>query len=229
MKRLVTAAVAIIFCSLLATASLAAKEKQEWPKSTKDGLELTKESRYGAVWVKPGATLDAYSKVMLIDCFVAFEKNWQKNYNMDHFDLSDRISDDDMQRIKTEVAKQFKEEFTKELDRGGYEVVTTAAQDVLIVRPAIINLEITAPDLMTPGISRTWVQSAGSLTLYAELYDSVSSAKLAEVVDAQVAGDRGVATIANRVSNEQALDIVLREWAGRLVKRLDEAHGKTDK
>ena len=32
------------------------------------------------------------------------------------------------------------EEFTKELVKGGYAVVTTPAEDVLAIRPAIIDL-----------------------------------------------------------------------------------------
>ncbi len=226
MKHLSTL-IAVLFAYLsLAAAPALAKEESKLPQTTKDGLELVKQDKLSAVYVKPGATLDAYDKVMLLDCFVAFEKDWQRNYNADHFDIDDRVTDKDMQRIKAGVAEQFKKVFTKELERGGYQVVTEAAQDVLLVRPAIINLNVTAPDLMTADMSRTFVAAAGSLTLYAELYDSVSSAKLAEVVDARVAGDDGMARIANRATNTQALDQALSYWAERLRKRLDQAHGK---
>lgn len=216
---------ALAFTALcLVIAPLAAKEKL--PETTKDGLHLVKQNKLGAVYVKPGATLQDYSKVMLVDCFVTFEKDWQRNYNEEHFNIDDRVTDKDMQRIKDGVAKQFKLEFTKVLEKGGYPVVTEAAKDVLLVRPAIINLEVTAPDLMTADFSRTFVADAGSLTLYAELYDSVSSTKIAEVVDAEAAGDYGMARVANRVTNQAALDQVLRRWAEILRKRLDEANGK---
>ena len=60
-----------------------------------------------------------------------------------------RVSTRDMDRMKADVAAAFKKVFTEELQtKGGYEVVDTAAQDVLVLRPAIINLQVTAPDLL---------------------------------------------------------------------------------
>jgi hypothetical protein len=205
-------------------APLAAKDKL--PESTNDGLELVKNTDLGAVYLKPGASLEPYAKVMLFDAMVAFKKNWQRDYNRDQTGLGGRISDKDMEKIKTEVAAEFKQVFTDALVKGGYPVVTETGQDVMIVRPAIINLEITAPDVNAPGMRANIVSRAGALTLYAELYDSVTSEKFAEVMDSEEAGDRGFAHMANRVTNKQALDQTLRHWAGLLVKRLDEAHGK---
>ncbi len=102
--------------------------------------------------------------------------------------LGGRVTDQDMQKIKTEVAEGFQEVFTKELDKAGYTVVDTTGADVLLIRPAIINLEVTAPDVMSPGISATIVSSGGSMTLYAELYDSSTSTKIAEVLDSEEVG-----------------------------------------
>jgi hypothetical protein len=206
---------------------LAAKEKL--PETTKDGLVLRQHTELGAVYVKPGASLTDYTKVKILDCYVAFEKNWQRNYNDEQMGLGGRVTDQDVQSIKTEVAQGFQEVFTKELDKAGYTVVDTTGADVLLIRPAIINLVVTAPDVMTPGISATIVSSAGSMTLYAELYDSLTSAKIAEVLDSEEIGQNGFNHIANEVSNRAAMDETLRACAEILVKRLDEAHGKTSK
>jgi len=216
----------IILMSCILALPLAAKEKL--PETTKDGLVLRQHTELGAVYVKPGTTLTDYTKVKILDCYVAFEKNWQRNYNDEQMGLNGRVTDQDMQQIKTEVAQGFQQVFTKELDKAGYTVVDTTGADVLLIRPAIINLEVTAPDVMTPGISATIVSSAGSMTLYAELYDSLTSAKIAEVLDSEEIGN-GFNHIANEVSNRAAMDETLRAWAEILVKRLDEAHGKTSK
>ena len=40
------------------------------------------------------------------------------------------------------------------LENAGYAITTEAGDDVLVLRPAIIDLDITAPDTRTPGRSR---------------------------------------------------------------------------
>ncbi|MDH5277374.1 MAG: DUF3313 domain-containing protein [Gammaproteobacteria bacterium] len=63
--------------------------------------------------------------------------------------------------IAANAADEFRKIFTEELqDKGDYQVVDTAAPEVLVLRPAIINLAITAPDLQSPDMNRTIAQSA---------------------------------------------------------------------
>jgi len=206
--------------------SLAAKDKL--PETTKDGLVLQHHTKLGAVYLKPGATLDAYDKVKILDCYVAFQKNWQRNYDDNQMGLEGRVTDKDMEAIKTRLAQDFQTVFAKELDKAGYTVVDTTGADVLLIRPAIINLVVTAPDVNSPGIRESLVASSGSMTLYAELYDSMTSDKIAEVLDSEEAGN-GFAHVANRVTNQFAFEQTMQEWARLLVKRLNEAHGKTSK
>jgi hypothetical protein len=212
----------VALCTILALAAspLGAKEL---PKTTKDGLELVKQHELGAVYVKPGASLQAYDKIILVDTAVAFAKNWQRDFNEDH--MRGRISDKDMQVIKQEVAKEFKARFTKVLEKGGYKITETIGPDAMVLRPAIVDLEVTAPRSLTDLAGAVVVRDAGELTLYMEIYDSVTSSKFAEVIDREVAGS-AFATRADPVSNKAALDRVLDRWADLLRKRLDEAHGK---
>ena len=129
-----------------------------------------------------------------------------------------------MERIKKALSEEFLKIFKRELqDEGGYTVVDTGGEDVLVLRPAIINLDVSAPDKMTPGMSETFTTSAVAMTLYLELYDSVSSQILARYVHAD--GDReGTMQVANRVTNKAAADRILTRWADRLRKGLDDAH-----
>ena len=54
-----------------------------------------------------------------------------------------------MDRIKKEISSEFQRIFKRELqEEGGYTVVDTGARDVLVLRPAIINLDVSAPDVM---------------------------------------------------------------------------------
>ena len=226
-KILRSVILAVSMCVLMAP--LAAREKSKLPETTKDGLHLERQTRHGAVYVKPGATLDAYSQVKILDVYVAFKKDWQRNFNDDEMDLENRVTDKDMEKIKARLAKEFPLVFVKVLEKGGYQVVDTTGKDVLLLRPAIINLVVTAPDLMSAGMTTNMVSSSGSMTLYMELYDSLTSDKIAEVLDSEEAGMNSFAHVANRVTNKQDFDLTLEAWAKILVKRLDEAHGKASK
>ena len=70
-----------------------------------------------------------------------------------------------MERIKTKVSTLFMEVFTEELEKGGYQLATERAEDVLIVKPAIIDLDVNAPDIRTASRVETYARSAGSMTL----------------------------------------------------------------
>jgi hypothetical protein len=191
------------------------------PELSKDGLQLVKKTDQRIVYLKPGATFSQYDKVMILDCYVEFAKNWEKDFNDSAVGLQDRVSDDDVQRMKTELAAEFKKVFIDELqNKGGYQVVDATAPDVLLLRPALINVKVNAPDLMDPGVAATVANSAGQMTLYLELWDSATSTILARVMDAEA--DRGgFAQVSNSVTNKVAADRILQSWAEDLRKHLD--------
>ena len=210
----------------LGLASSSALRAQDSPPTVSDGLRLRSNTGSSIVYVKPGATFGKYDKVAILDCFVQFDKNWQNNYNSNQVDPSTFVTSNDMDRIKKELAAEFKRVFTKELQAGGYQVVTMGGSDVLILRPAIINLRVTAPDLMTPGINATVVSSAGSATLYIELYDSVTNTLLARAMNSQ-ADQQAWAQSANSVTNTMAADFILKSWADNLRKHLEAARASS--
>ena len=110
---------------------------------------------------------------------------------------------------------------------GGYEIVEAAGDDVLLVRPAIIDLDITASDTMQAGRSRTYTSSAGTATIYIELYDSVTGDILARAADRKAARSvGGYMSYTNRVTNRADARRMLGTWAELLRDRLDEFHGK---
>ncbi len=201
---------------------------KDLPKTSHDGLELQENTKLRAVYLKPGATLAQYDRVAILDCYVAFAKHWERDYNDDAVGFEDRVSKKDMENIKKRVAAEFKKIFIKELEEKGYEVVTMGAEDVLVVRPSIMNLEVTAPDLMTPGMSSNFVASAGQMTLYMELYDSVTSDIIARIIDPEAGrGLGGMGFRANRVTNTQEEDQILRRWADALRSHLGDVQTAT--
>jgi hypothetical protein len=189
---------------------------------SKEGLELRPSKSGAIVYVRPGAKFDQYQRVAILDCYVQFAKNWQRDYNTDH--PGRPLTSADVERIRKSLADEFRKIFTEELQKnGGYQVVTGSAPDILILRPAIVNLEVTAPDLMSAGMGTTVVSSPGQMTLYLELWDSATNTILARVM----AGAMGVSPrsqVASRVSNQAAAEEVLHSWAVALRQRFDAVH-----
>jgi hypothetical protein len=169
-------------------------------------------------WVKPGEDFSQYSRVGLLDCFVAFKKHWKLNHPT--------MRTHDMDRIKKALAEEFRKAFTKELEKGGYPIATGSGNDVLLVRPAIIDLDITAPDTGSDVSSITFTASAGSMALYVELYDSVSNEILARAVDRRAARHIGDVEITSISTNTDDARRLMEHWADLLVSKLDEVHGK---
>jgi hypothetical protein len=209
----------------------ASTEKQDMPKVSDDGLTLIEGTEMAAVYVQEGADFTEYKRLAIIDVDVSFRKNWIRDQNSNRVALGDRVTQKDADRIKQAVADEFKSVFAEELEKGGYTVVDyegvdNSAQDLLVLRPAIVNLDVTAPDTMSPGMSRSYTASAGSMSLYLEFYDSVSGSLLGRVMDAEAARDSGHMSISSSVTNKADADRIMRKWARLLVKKLDKVHGK---
>ena len=224
MKPLLIILSLIMICAV--PVSSIAKSKKELPEYTVEGLKRIPDTKdIAVVYAEPGATLEQYKRVFLVEAAVAFKKNWQRDQSRG----LTRVSSGDMERIKNEIKKMFAEIFTEELQKGGYEMATERAEDVLIVRPAIIDLNINAPDVMSSGMSQTYTTTAGSMTLYLELYDSETDDLLAKAIDPTYDRNSGYMQWATSVSNRAAARRMMKPWAEVLRKGLDEAHAATKK
>jgi len=212
-------AVLYAFALTLAATSAIAKEK-ELPEVTEDGLHRVHDSKMAIVYAEPEADLSGYRNVQLLDAYVAFKKNWERDKRSSSMV---RVTSKDMEEMKKRLAGEFQAVFTQTLEEGGYPVVNEAGDDVLLLRPAIINLDVTAPDTMQAGLSKTYVDSAGEMTLYVELYDSVTGDLIAKALDRKVDRNRGYYTWANSMTNKVAAERILKGWAEILLSALNEA------
>ena len=206
---------------ILLSATVQAK-KQELPDVTVDGLHRVPDSELAVVYAEPGADLGPYNRVLLVEAGVAFKKNWERDQRRSSVS-SIRLSSNDIERIKKTLADEFHAVFKNALQEAGYILADEAAEDVMIVRPAIINLDVTAPDTMSAGRSRSYTSSAGEMTLYIELYDSISGDIIAKALDRKFDRNAGYYTWASSVSNKAAADRILKGWAEILVNALNEA------
>lgn len=215
----------IVTLSLLATLLTlgCASTSETVPTTTPDGLDLVRSDKHSAVYVKSEAQLDIYDEFAIVPCEVAFRKNWQRDYNSAHRSSGQQIKERDIDRIKRELGEECTAFFTDALsEEPSYNLVTEwqEGQDVLLVRPNIVNLNITSPDVSSPSMTRSYSASAGSMTLYLELIDAETSEVLVRAYDSKADPDSFV-NYANKITNRQAADRILKNWATRLREAMD--------
>ena len=198
----------------------------DYPDETDDGLVRIESKEADAVYWKEGATLADYERVRIDAVEVSFRKNWLRDQNRSNRSLSGRISSSDMDNIREALAELFLEVFTEELEAGGYTVVSESGDDVLLLQPAIVDLDVTTPDvsMSQPGRSRTYNTSAGEMTLNMEFRDSATNALIGRAIDRREDRSTNTISFSSRVTNTSEARRMLRGWASSLVEALNNAH-----
>jgi hypothetical protein len=210
---------AVLAVLLLAASASSAQKKELVEALSYDGLQEIKVKGIDMAYALPGATLSGYTQFMVQPVNVLFAKNWKPTVT----GSTRRLSTDDVEKIRSGVSKIVYDAFVDELKKGGYTLATAPGPNVLDVKPAIINLYVTAPDVMTAGRSRTYTASAGEMTLVAELADSETGQVIARVLDRYEARNTGSFRMANSVTNSAEADSAASSWAKILRKALDNA------
>lgn len=195
--------------------------------STHEGLVKANVKGVDAVYNRPGANLASYDKILLRPIAVEFSKNWKPEDDSALY----RMNEPDRDKIKKDLAKAFDDVFRQVLqEKGGYQMVSEPAKDVLEVQAAIVNLYINAPDvsMQTAARVKTYTTSAGEMTLIAELHDSVTGTLLSRAYDRREdLGSGGQWTWTDSVTNSADARREIRRWAELLKNALDASRGKT--
>lgn len=198
-----------------------ASAQDDAPEYTIDGLKLVDKNRRGEIYADPELDWSVYSEVILDRPTVAFRKYWQKDQNRNR---TTRVDANDMERIKNELANLFEEVFTEELTaKGGYTMAEASGEHVMRITPHIVDLDVSAPDVRQTGMTRTYTEQAGKMTLKLAIFDSVTGDIVATVRHRQDAPRRGYMQWTTGASNKAEARLMLQKWATGLVERLDEA------
>lgn len=216
MKRLTLFTLAIAGMMSAAAPIEAAKPPTNW-----DGLVQVKSKRLNLVYLQPGADFRGYTKVILAPTELAFEKNWQPDYNAETRSLSSRISDQEMQDALKQGVVAANEIFAQAFTKGGFAVVDTPGPDVLRVNTGIVHIRVNAPDQQSAGRSYSFSGDAGSGTLFVEARDSVTGALLGRAIDQSIAGDNS-ALWRTSGSNRNDFREMVRRWADASVRGMTE-------
>ena len=189
---------------------------------SRDGLRKISVKGIELAYAKPGATLANYKRVKIDPVEVAFHKSWDPTKTGSNL----KVSASERENILNGVAKLVQEEFAREIQaKSGYGLTEESADDVLRVKINIVNLYVSAPDTGSSGRSRTYVMSAGEMTLVAELFDSKSGDVIARVVDRREARSSGRMSLSWGGYNQDEARSIAAGWARILRKALDNAHG----
>lgn len=187
-----------------------------------ENLRPVEDSEAALVEIDPRADFSVYRRVALLDTQVAFRSGWERDQKRPGSRIG--ISKSEVQKIKSDVAALFTEVFSEVLSAdGGYEIVTESGDDVLLLRPSIIDLDISAPDISSSYASRTYANQTGAATLYIELFDSVSGQILGRAADRQIVRRPDTRfTWTSGASNRSDAEKLFSAWAQALRDFLDE-------
>jgi hypothetical protein len=167
----------------------------EPPDVTLLGLELVEKDRRGEIYADPDVDWSQYTEIKLDTATVSFRRNWQRDQNRYN---AFKVKTKDMEKIKNHV---------------------------LHIKPAIVDLDVAAPDTMTAGRTTQFTESAGKMTLKLQMFDSVTGDLIATASDRREAPRRGYMQWTTSVSNSAEAQRMLRRWATGLRERLDKARG----
>ena len=182
-------------------------------KPTDDGLQRV-DGRFDVLDWRPGSTLEQYRRIVILDCFVEFRENWLRDQNRGKRSFN-AVTTEDMARIKEILADEFLAAVTEALEAdGAYEIVAVAAADVLVLRPAILQLDVGA-DVYGSRNQLPDMSNGVAMTLYLEFYDSATGVLIGRAVDSEAEPDR----------DRAATRRILTRWARALRDTIEESNG----
>lgn len=184
------------------------------------GLVAIEDSPMLLASIDPAADFTIYQRVMILEPQVAFVDNWRQDQNRSR---RKKITKKDMEEIRSNTSSLFWEEFIEALQADdGYQLAEEPGIDVLIIFPAIVDLDITAPETMSAGRARAYAKSVGSATVYVELFDPVSGniiGRAADRLGAPRTADRH--SWSNKATSNEEHRRLVRHWANALRDCLD--------
>ena len=105
---------------------------------------------------------------------------------------------------------------------GDYALSDAEGEGVMRITPAIVDLDIIAPDRMRQNMGYALADSKGRMTLELQISDSVSDDLLAQITDSREDSRVGYFEWTTTIQNRLAARNILQLWARRLDKWLEE-------
>lgn len=200
----------LIVLSFALVAGCAADRPPE--EITTDGLVRVPSRSVGGVYRAPEASFTQYRRIILEPPSISFIKDWREKHP--------EVKDAEFTRMRAETVKLFRDEFAREfVERGPYTFADDPAPDVLLVVPAIEELDIVAPDTQDATRTDSYTNGPVTMKVTGDLRDS-STGKVVGRVIMLPSGERypfNEMRLANRGTNAHDQRQVFAKWA-RLVR-----------
>jgi hypothetical protein len=182
------------------------KVKYNQVKYSFDGLKLVEAGDFDAVYVKPNVNFKIFDKIMLIPGEVSFKQNWALEHRSE-------VSQVEISSIRHHLSDLISESFKISLSKQSkFQVVNDAGLGVLLLKPSIIKLDVHSPGVESADKIRKFIKSAGEASLYLEVYDSVSGAILARIIDRQIDNESEFFMWPSRETNTADAKKMINQW-----------------
>jgi hypothetical protein len=157
-------------------------------------------------------------RVTIAPVEVAFDRDWLADMNRDRGRAS-ALGEADARRIASDLAGDLHKALDAAIRARGIEIQAAPSSDALRLAVRIDDLYVTAPDVPSPGIRRTYVREAGRATLRAEGRDAAGALRV-QHERRGTAGDHLRLERASDVTNRFWFDALFRNWAGDVAAEL---------
>ena len=220
-KRLTWLALACV--AVAACTSTPTLQRGEDAEVTFDGLTRVDNTVMSMVWVRAGAELDGYNKIMLQGAGLEFRDvgnapvSGATSTMRRGSDSEFRISESDQERLRETVGEAFRNALTGS-DR--FDIVDEPGPGVLLVRGALLDVVSNVPPEPV-GRSRIFLDRVGEATLVIEIRDSQTKQIYVRAIDRRAAERPGQAVEANTVSTWAEVRRLANRWANQLRRGLD--------
>jgi len=190
---------------------------------TPDGLHRVNWEPFRTTYVKPGADLQRYTKVLVQEVTVSYKTPPRRaGLNRDAIVPNYALPDSAIESLKRYFHKAFVEALGKSQN---FAVVEAPGPEVLLISGHIVNLQIQVPPERDQAVDETdYTTSSGQMTLILDARDSKSGEPLVRVGQARAIqmGDGWYQS--DPVSNSGAVRDMFRTWASDLRRELDQFH-----
>jgi hypothetical protein len=190
---------------------------------TPDGLHRVNWEPFRTTYVKPGADLQRYTKVLVQEVTVSYKTPPRRaGLNRDAIVPNYALPDSAIESLKRYFHKAFVEALGKSQN---FAVVEAPGPEVLLISGHIVNLQIQVPPERDQAVDETdYTTSSGQMTLILDARDSKSGEPLVRVGQARAIqmGDGWYES--DPVSNSGAVRDMFRTWASDLRRELDQFH-----
>ncbi len=209
--KMIAAVGALLSCVALLPMSALALQYPD-----REGLVEVEGKTLDQAWLRPGVDLSVYDKVLVEPVSLSFKADWQRDINRSQRSPARKLSNADVAKIEARTRADFDQGFADQLRRAGYQLVSNAGPDVLVLQPALSELYINDPAVETVGRSEIFVTHAGQATLTIKAIDGASGSLLGATIDHRKTRDHNVIKRSSPVFTHADLRELFADW-GRIV------------